>query len=262
MLCVVVCVCVCVCVCLCVCARARVDVRHCLKVCPRRREGEGGEIKEAGGGGSRSKFRSWSKFRSQSRRRFCVYVYVLLTNTHPHARTIAHTDTHVCPPPLPLSPIILTCARALSLMHQRMQPRQRRMSLKAKSSPRISAALPSSALLLLLLLLAANQLALARAATCSSSSGLPCSWCGCDFSKDASGTLTSTGSCPTCSDTLYLDNKGIKALSADVFANMGAMTCVLVVVGSRSSRASSSSSSTSSSSKVDMFSSRCKVELT
>jgi len=67
----------------------------------------------------------------------------------------------------------------------------------------------------------------------------PVQWCDCFFAMDPSGTLKSIGSCPTCSDPLYLGNRGIKALSADVFANKGAMTCVQVVASSRDSHSSS-----------------------
>ena len=51
---------------------------------------------------------------------------------------------------------------------------------------------------------------------------LPCTFGGCEFSKDASGFLVRTGACPTQTGALYLNNRGIKGLREDVFSNMGA----------------------------------------
>ena len=52
--------------------------------------------------------------------------------------------------------------------------------------------------------------------------GLPCSFGGCEFSKDASGMLGRTGSCPTKTGELWLGRKDIKGLREGVFGNMGA----------------------------------------
>jgi hypothetical protein len=62
----------------------------------------------------------------------------------------------------------------------------------------------------------------AHGAECSQSGSLPCSFGGCEFSKDASGMLGRTGSCPTKTGELWLNNKGIKELREGVFGNMGA----------------------------------------
>ena len=51
---------------------------------------------------------------------------------------------------------------------------------------------------------------------------LPCTFGGCEFSKDASGFLVRTGACPTQTGILYLNNEDIKGLREDVFSNMGA----------------------------------------
>jgi hypothetical protein len=51
---------------------------------------------------------------------------------------------------------------------------------------------------------------------------LPCTYGGCEFSKDASGVLDRTGSCPTMTGELWLGSKGIKGLRDGVFSNMGA----------------------------------------
>ena len=59
-------------------------------------------------------------------------------------------------------------------------------------------------------------------AECEYLGSLPCSFGGCEFSKDLSGMLDRTGSCPTKTGTLRLDNKGIKGLREGVFSNMGA----------------------------------------
>ena len=58
------------------------------------------------------------------------------------------------------------------------------------------------------------------APACTSSGDLPCLWGGCTFWKDADGTLFRDGECPgMLGESLYLNNKGIKALSSNVFAN-------------------------------------------
>jgi Leucine-rich repeat (LRR) protein len=62
----------------------------------------------------------------------------------------------------------------------------------------------------------------AQGAECKWESGLPCTFGPCSFSTDASGVLYRTGSCPDQQGTLYLTNKGIKALRDGVFNNMGA----------------------------------------
>jgi hypothetical protein len=80
-----------------------------------------------------------------------------------------------------------------------------------------TAALALSALCMSLLL--SN----AHGAECEDPYGsLPCSFGGCEFSKDASGMLDRTGSCPTKTGKLYLVYKGIKGLREGVFGNMGA----------------------------------------
>jgi hypothetical protein len=55
-----------------------------------------------------------------------------------------------------------------------------------------------------------------------SGSILPCSFGDCVFSKDASGFLERTGSCPTKTGTLWISHKGIKGLREGVFSNMTA----------------------------------------
>ena len=62
----------------------------------------------------------------------------------------------------------------------------------------------------------------AHGAECINAVSLPCSFGDCEFSKDASGVLDRTGSCPTQGGTLYLFNKDIKGLREGVFRNMGA----------------------------------------
>ena len=62
----------------------------------------------------------------------------------------------------------------------------------------------------------------AHGAECSQSGSLPCSFGGCEFSKDASGMLGRTGSCPTKTGELWLGRKDIKGLREGVFGNMGA----------------------------------------
>ena len=48
---------------------------------------------------------------------------------------------------------------------------------------------------------------------------------GCTFSGDTSGApLERSGSCPTQSGALFLDNKGITLVKSDSFAGMGACT--------------------------------------
>ena len=62
----------------------------------------------------------------------------------------------------------------------------------------------------------------AHGAECHWDGSLPCSFGGCEFSKDASGMLGRTGSCPTKTGYLWLTNKYIKELREGVFGNMGA----------------------------------------
>jgi hypothetical protein len=62
----------------------------------------------------------------------------------------------------------------------------------------------------------------ARGAQCTQGGSLPCSFGGCEFSKDANGVLDRTGSCPTQTGSLYLPSRGIKGLREGVFSNMGA----------------------------------------
>jgi hypothetical protein len=51
---------------------------------------------------------------------------------------------------------------------------------------------------------------------------LPCTFGGCTFSKTSNGTLQRSGQCPDqMGKELYLDNKGITALSPGVFDDMG-----------------------------------------
>ena len=70
-----------------------------------------------------------------------------------------------------------------------------------------------------LLLLLAPCLGSALAAPWSVSFG------GCTFSGDTSGApLERSGSCPTQSGVLWLNNKGITLLKSDSFAGMGACT--------------------------------------
>jgi hypothetical protein len=63
----------------------------------------------------------------------------------------------------------------------------------------------------------------AHGAECTSGGSLPCSFGGCEFSKDASGMLDRTGSCPSGGGWLYLNKMGIKGLREGVFDNMGAL---------------------------------------
>jgi len=56
---------------------------------------------------------------------------------------------------------------------------------------------------------------------------LPCSYGGCDFSKDENGILDRTGACPNAtgifeSTLLVLEGNEVKGLSEGVFSNMGA----------------------------------------
>jgi hypothetical protein len=81
--------------------------------------------------------------------------------------------------------------------------------------------LPGAALTLFALCLSL-LLSNARGAECTSGGSLPCSFGGCEFSKDANGVLDRTGSCPTQTGWLYLDRRGIKGLREGVFSNMGA----------------------------------------
>ncbi len=80
--------------------------------------------------------------------------------------------------------------------------------------------LPGAALKLFALCLSL-LLSNARGAECSGNI-LPCSFGGCEFSKDANGVLDRTGSCPTQTGSLYLPSRGIKGLREGVFSNMGA----------------------------------------
>jgi len=70
----------------------------------------------------------------------------------------------------------------------------------------------------------------AQSAECHRFGRLPCEYGGCQFSKDASGVLDRTGSCPTQGGGLYLNNQDIKGLREDVFSNMGACGLVLCLV--------------------------------
>ena len=79
-----------------------------------------------------------------------------------------------------------------------------------------------TAALALSALCVSSLLSNAHGAECSESGSLPCSFGGCEFSKDASGMLGRTGSCPTKTGYLWLNNKGIKELREGVFGNMGA----------------------------------------
>ena len=79
-----------------------------------------------------------------------------------------------------------------------------------------------TAALALSALCVSSVLSNAHGAECSESGSLPCSFGGCEFSKDASGMLGRTGSCPTKTGYLWLNNKGIKELREGVFGNMGA----------------------------------------
>jgi hypothetical protein len=81
--------------------------------------------------------------------------------------------------------------------------------------------LPGAALTLFALCLSL-LLSNARGAECTYGGSLPCSFGGCEFSKDANGVLDRTGSCPTQTGWLYLDRRGIKGLREGVFSNMGA----------------------------------------
>ena len=81
--------------------------------------------------------------------------------------------------------------------------------------------LPGAALTLFALCLSL-LLSNARGAECTQYGSLPCSFGGCEFSKDANGVLDRTGSCPTQTGWLYLDRRGIKGLREGVFSNMGA----------------------------------------
>ena len=62
----------------------------------------------------------------------------------------------------------------------------------------------------------------AHGAECGEVGSLPCSFGDCTFSKDASGYLDRTGSCPTKTGTLWISHKGIKGLREGVFSNMTA----------------------------------------
>jgi hypothetical protein len=95
---------------------------------------------------------------------------------------------------------------------KRMQ--HRGMAEAAHSRRGKTAALALSALCVSLLL--SNT----HGAECSH--GLPCSFGGCEFSKDVSGYLDRTGSCPTKTGDLWIIGKGIKGLREGVFSNMGA----------------------------------------
>jgi hypothetical protein len=81
--------------------------------------------------------------------------------------------------------------------------------------------LPGAALTLFALCLSL-LLSNARGAQCTYGGSLPCSFGGCEFSKDANGVLDRTGSCPTKTGNFWLDRRGIKGLREGVFSNMGA----------------------------------------
>ena len=81
--------------------------------------------------------------------------------------------------------------------------------------------LPGAALTLFALCLSL-LLSNARGAECTDGGSLPCSFGGCEFSKDANGVLDRTGSCPTQTGRLWLNGRGIKGLREGVFSNMGA----------------------------------------
>ena len=52
---------------------------------------------------------------------------------------------------------------------------------------------------------------------------LPCTFGGCTFSKDADGTLSKTGTCSGTTGSLHLSGKGIKALPAGIFDDVGTL---------------------------------------
>ncbi len=80
---------------------------------------------------------------------------------------------------------------------------------------------PPAALALFVLSLS-SVLCSTYGAECSQWGVLPCTYGGCTFSKDTSGVLDRTGSCPTQGGQLWLDNKGITAMRDGIFDNMGA----------------------------------------
>jgi hypothetical protein len=68
-----------------------------------------------------------------------------------------------------------------------------------------------------------NIMVVQAQSTCSyGDDTLPCIFGGCTFSKDAHGTLSKTGSCTGTTGSLYLKRRGITALSAGVFYDVGA----------------------------------------
>jgi hypothetical protein len=60
----------------------------------------------------------------------------------------------------------------------------------------------------------------AHGVSCDEYGVIPCSFAGCEFSKDESGVLDRTGSCPSEAGRLNLASKGIKGLREGVFSNM------------------------------------------
>ena len=93
-----------------------------------------------------------------------------------------------------------------------MQMAMKRMQLRG---------LPEAALTLFALCLSL-LLSNAHGAECTQFGSLPCSFGGCEFSKDVSCLLDRMGSCPSQGGILWLSYKGIKGMREGVFSNMGA----------------------------------------
>jgi hypothetical protein len=84
--------------------------------------------------------------------------------------------------------------------------------------------------LALFALCVSSLLSTAHGAECHWDGSLPCSFGGCEFSKDAIGILDRTGSCPSQGGSLWLSTKGIKGLREGVFSNLSA--CVQLALSS------------------------------
>jgi hypothetical protein len=117
-----------------------------------------------------------------------------------------------------------TKKRGLSRRGRKARKREKRQKGQLRGLPE-PARRGQTAALALFALCVSFLLSNAQGAECDSSGSgsiLPCSYGGCIFSKDASGFLERTGSCPTMTGALYLKEQGTTGLRDGVFSNMGA----------------------------------------
>jgi hypothetical protein len=117
-----------------------------------------------------------------------------------------------------------TKKRGLSRRGRKARKREKRQKRQLRGLPE-PARRGQTAALVLFALCVSFLISNAQGAECDSSGSgsiLPCSYGGCIFSKDASGFLERTGSCPTMTGALYLKEQGTTGLRDGVFSNMGA----------------------------------------